>query len=176
MGGMSRLRRLVVSDRWFFISCRLLPRRGILSTSEFACLAEVIHERREKHRFLLSAWVFLPDHWHAIIYPPYPLTISTAVESIKDGATKRINHSRREAGVLFQPRFFDRALRTVREYHEKVEYIHLNPVKAGLASRPEDWPWSSLHDYTGNINDALLTPSGLSVDRVLLPADPHTCI
>ena len=173
---MSRLRRLVVSDRWFFITCRGLPRRRILSESEFACWARVIHERREEHGFLLSAWVFLPDHGHAILYPPYPLTISTAMESIKDGATKRINRFRREVGKLFQPRFFDRALRTVKEYHEKVWYIHLNPVKAGLVSRPEDWPWSSVHDYTGTINQAPITPSGLLVDRVLLPADQHTRI
>ena len=176
IAAMSRLRRLVVSDRWFFVTCRVLPRRGILSLSEFASLAQVIHERREKHHFLLTAGAFLPDHWHAIIYPAYPLTISTVMESIKDGATKRINHARREAGSIFQPRFFDRALRTVREYHRKVEYIHLNPVKAGLVSRPEDWPWSSVHDYTGCINDAPMTPSGLAVDRVSLPADPHTRI
>ena len=69
---------------------------------------------------------------------------------------------------------FDRALRTVCEYNRKVEYIHLNPVKAGLASRPQDWPWSSVHDYTGTINRAPVTPSGLSVNRLLLPADPHT--
>jgi hypothetical protein len=31
--------------------------------------------------------------------------------------------------MLWQPRFFDRVLRTVREYNEKVEYIHLNPVR-----------------------------------------------
>ena len=173
---MSRLRRLVVSDHWFFITCRVLPWRGILTASEFACLGGVIHERREKHGFLLSAWVFLPDHWHAIFYPSYPLTFSRVMESIKVGATKRINRSRGEVGLLFQPRFFDRALRTVREYHEKVEYIHLNAVKAGLAERPEDWPWSSIHDYTGNLTDAPVTLSGLSVDRVLLPADPHTRI
>ena len=171
MGAMSRLRRLVVSDRWLFVTCRILPRRRILSPSEFGCLARAIHERREEHGFLLSAWVFLPDHGHAIIYPPYPLTICTVMESIKGGATKRINRSRREAGVLMEPRFFDRALRTVKEYHEKVWYIHLNPVKAGLVSRPEDWPWSSVHDYTGTINHAPITPSGLAVDRVSLPAD-----
>jgi len=102
---MSRLRRLAVSDHWFFITCRVLPWRGILTASEFACLGSVIHERREKHGFLL-----------------------------------------------------------------------LNPVKAGLANRPEGWPWSSVHDYTGNITDAPATPSGLSVDRVLLPADPRTRI
>ena len=76
---MSRLRRLVLSDHWFFITCRVLPWRGILTASEFACLGEVIHERREQHGFLLSAWVFLPNHWHAIFYPPYPLTISSGV-------------------------------------------------------------------------------------------------
>jgi putative transposase len=170
---MPRLRRLVVSDRWFFITCRVLPGRGILTAPEFTCLGGVIHERREKHGFLLSAWAFLPDHWHAIFYPSYPLTICMVMESIKVGATKRINRSRGKVGLLFQPRFFDRALRAEREYHEKVEYIHLNPVKAGWASRTADWPWSSVHDYTGNVNDRPVTPSGLSVDGLFLPADPR---
>ncbi len=173
---MSRLRRLVLSDRWFFVTCRVLRNRGILTESEFACLALVIDERRKKYGFTLSAWVFLPDHWHAIIYPDGPLTISRVMESIKDGATKRINHARREAGVLFQPRFFDRALRTVKEYQEKVEYIHLNPVRAGLVSRPEFWPWSSIHDYMGMLTEKPITPSGLSVDRFLLPCDQHARI
>ena len=173
---MSRLRRLVVSDRWFFITCRLLPRRRVLSELGFSCLARVIGERREEHGFLLTAWVFLPDHWHAIFHPRSPLTISRVMESIKDSATKRINHSRRESGSLWQPRFFDRAVRTVREYYEKVEYIRRNPVQAGLASHAEDWPWSSVHDYTGNIAQPPATPSGLSIDRMLLPGDQKTRI
>ena len=59
---------------------------------------------------------------------------------------------------------------------ESVEYIHLNPVKAGLVSRPEDWVWSSVHDYTGVVNDPPVTPSGRSADRVLLPTAPPTRI
>ena len=98
---MSRLRRLVVSDRWFFITCRLLPGRRILSDSEFATLAEMIDERRAEHGFLLTAWVFLPDHWHAIFYPRHPLTISKVMEAIKDGATKRLNRRRHDAGMLW---------------------------------------------------------------------------
>lgn len=58
------------------------------------------------------------------------------------GGTKRINAGRGERGVLLQGRFFDRALRTVKEYNEKVAYIHWNPVKAGLVKRSEDWKWS----------------------------------
>ncbi len=52
---MSRLRRLVVSDHWFFITCGVLPGRRILTASEFAWLGKIIRERREKHGFLLSS-------------------------------------------------------------------------------------------------------------------------
>jgi hypothetical protein len=96
------------------------------------------------------------------------------MEAIKDGATKRINRGRGEVGMLGQPRFFDRALRTVREYSEKVEYM--NPVRSGLAGRAEEWPWSSVHDYTGSVERPVATPSGLEIDRVLLPAGEHTRI
>jgi len=40
-------------------------------------------------------------------------------------------------------------------------------------SRREDWDRSSVHDYTGVVNDAPVTPSGVSVNRVLLSADPR---
>jgi putative transposase len=173
---MSRLRRLVLFDRLFFITCRLLPHRRKLEEPEFERLARVVRERREKHRFLLTAWVFLPDHWHAILFPRFPVTISRVMEAIKVGSTLRINAVRKESGLLWQPRFFDRALRTVKEYHEKVEYIHLNPVRAGLVKRAEDWPWSSVHDYTGSLNTMVSANRILAVDRVLLPADERARI
>ena len=173
---MSRLRRLVLSDRFFFVTCRLLPTRRRLVESEFECLARVVRERREEHHFLLTAWVFLPDHWHAIFFPRFPLTISRVMESIKVGSTLRLNAGRKESGLLWQPRYFDRAVRTVKEYYEKVEYIHLNPVRAGLVERAEDWPWSSVRDYSGSLNGAASAHRVLPIDRILLPADERTRI
>jgi tetratricopeptide (TPR) repeat protein len=46
----------VLSDRWFFITCRVLPQRRHLSDSEFATLAQVIVERRAEHGFLLIGY------------------------------------------------------------------------------------------------------------------------
>ena len=171
---MSRLRRLVVSNRFFFTSCRLLPRRGTPSEAEIDLLARVIGERRQKYDFLLPAWVFLAEHWHAIFFPQFPLSISTVLEAIKVGSTHRINAGRRERGLLWQPRFFDRAVRTVKEYYEKVEYIHLNPVRAGLVERAEDWPWSSVRDYTGWLSGTVSAHPILPIDRIPLPADERT--
>ncbi|MBZ5562518.1 MAG: transposase [Acidobacteriia bacterium] len=166
---MSRLRRLVLSDRVFFITCRVHHLRRSLGEPEFACLGEVMRERRKAHGFLFTAWVFLPDHWHAIIFPRFPLTISRVLESLKVSATRLINADRGERGVLFQGRFFDRALRTVKEYDEKVAYIHGNPVKAGLVERPENWKCSSVHDYTGGVEAPSGSGSPIPVDRVLMP-------
>jgi len=143
---------------------------------EFECLARVMRERREKHRFLLTAWVFLPDHWHAILFPRFPVTISTVMESIKVASTHRLNAGRIESGLLWQPCFFDRALRTVKEYYEKVEYIHLNPVRAGLVKRAEDWPWSSVRDYCGSLSAAPDAHRILAIDRILLPSDERARI
>ena len=64
----------------------------------------------------------------------------------------------------------------MREHNEKVEYIHLNPVRAGLVRRAEEWPWSSVHDYAGSVQGPVATPSGLRIDRVVLPADEQTRI
>jgi hypothetical protein len=71
---------------------------------------------------------------------------------------------------------FDRALRTVQEYSEKVEYIHLNPVKAGLVRRPQDWRWSSFNEYSGMSADEQNRRCGLIIDRVRMPSDPRTRI
>ena len=173
---MSRLRRPFLYERFLFVTVKLLPWRTRLDEEDFARLANSLSRMRQKHGFLLTAWVFLPDHWHAIIHPPYPLTISTVFKAVKKSSTTGINVRRREVGGLWQERFFDRALRTVREYHEKVEYIHLNPVRRGLVKRPEDWKWSSMREFAGVSGEEQERHCGLRIDRVPLPLDVHARI
>ena len=71
------------------------------------------------------------------------------IKAVKVSSMVGINHVRGEAGELWQSRFYDHALRTVKEYHETVECVHLNPVRRGLVKRPEDWRWSSFPEYAG---------------------------
>jgi putative transposase len=173
---MSRLRRPFLYDRYIFVTVDLLKLRTRLQERDYQCLARSLAKMREKHGFLLTAWVFLPDHWHAIIYPWYPLTISTVLKAVKVSSMVPINVGRGARGELWQGRFFDRALRTVKEYHETVDYIHLNPVRRGLAKRAEDWKWSSTQEYAGISGEEQERRCGLRVDRVRLPTDEDTQI
>src|SRR5208283_5024227 len=151
MGAMSRLRRLVVSDRWFFITCRILSRRRILSESEFACLARVIHERREERGFLLSAWVFLPDHGHALIWPQSPnLACRGGSRTAPTSCLAREPGGRRVKLCVFG--MTGMTTGRVRDANRRATLCASQPVKVGLVSHPEGWPWSSVHDYAGTIN------------------------
>ena len=53
---------------------------------------------RRKHRVLLTAWVFLPEHGHAIIDPPYPLPISRVSKALKLSSTMAANVRPGESG------------------------------------------------------------------------------
>ncbi len=68
---------------------------------------------------------------------------------------------------IWQARFYEHALRTVREYQGAVTYIHLNPVARGLVAKVEDWPWSSIHSHGGQ------GPARIGIDRVYLPSNPN---
>lgn len=164
---MSRLRRVAVSDRYFFITSNVSRKRSFLCEADFLHLRDSIISVRQSQGFKLGAWVFLPDHWHAIIFPGYPLSISDVLKSIKLLSTRAINYDRHQTGPIWQSRFFDHVLKTVRDYWETVDYIHMNPVRRGLVEKPADWVWSSIHSFQ---------PDGveicLPIDLITLPLDP----
>ncbi|HEY6292841.1 MAG TPA: transposase [Terriglobia bacterium] len=153
------------------MTVNLLRSRGRLAECDFARLAIALARMRQKRRFLLTALVLLPDHWHAIIYPPHPVCISPVLSGAKVSSMTAINRGRHEKGELWQERFFDHALRTVRNYGETVEYIHLNPVRRGLVKRPAEWKWSSFAEYSGLGAAEQEKRCGLTIDRVRLPAN-----
>jgi hypothetical protein len=147
--------RPFLSDRFFFVTARLFEGRRELSDADFRCLALASNRARRMHPYLLTAWVFLPDPaaaGHATCATHYPLTISMAIKPIKMSSMISINRWLGESDRLWQARLFDRGLRTKRGYNEKVEYIHLTAVQAGLVRSAQDWSrlaGSSAGEYSG---------------------------
>jgi putative transposase len=52
-----------------------------------------------------------------------------------------------QAEPFWQKRYYDRNVRSVREFGIKLRYLHRNPVKRGLVREPGDWKWSSFRHY-----------------------------
>lgn len=57
----------------------------------------------------------------------------------------------------------DRNLRTVSDVHEKIGYVHSNPVRAGLVTPAADWPWSNYRAWESGIDEPI------PIDRDTLP-------
>lgn len=98
-------------------------------------------------RFYLGAAVVMPDHVHLllrIIQQPggaWP-TLPGLVHSIKSFSAHAILRARASTGRLWQREYFDKIIRSDGEYHRCVEYILLNPRRAGLGD-----PYPFVHRY-----------------------------
>jgi REP element-mobilizing transposase RayT len=165
---MSRLRRLLISDKIFFITCNVLQSRLPFIDADFVCHADAIRGVRTRRNFLFTGFVFMPDHWHALVAPDHGDTLPNMVDAVKVAGTRRVNARRGLRGPLWQPRYYDEIIGTVKQYHETLDYMHFNPVRRGLVLKPDDWPWSSFRSYGGSGDVPL------EVDRLNLPADRST--
>lgn len=89
----------------------------------------------------------MPDHVHLLITPHKAEDggwhrIQDLLHSIKSFSAKQINTLRGDSGPIWQDEYFDRIVRDDEEFREKWNYMAYNPVKAGLASRPGEYPFT----------------------------------
>lgn len=94
-------------------------------------------------RYRLHEWVVMPNHVHVLITPLYGNSLSSILHSWKSFTAKQANDLIGQEGAFWQEDYFDRAIREERHWARAVEYIRLNPVKAGLVAHADDFRWSS---------------------------------
>ena len=103
---------------------------------------------------ICSGFVVMPDHVHAIVWFPETRQLSLFMKQWKQRSSLRLKKLLR--GVLpqyaratdrrdpfWQPRYYPFNLFSEKRAREKLDYMHLNPVRAGLVQQPCDWPHSS---------------------------------
>ena len=103
----------------------------------------------EHTRYILHAWVIMPNHVHALMTALGGRHLSAILHSWKSFTAKSANRHLGRNGEFWQPDYFDRVMRDEAHFAATVDYIHWNPVKAGLCAKPEDWPWSSFSRTQG---------------------------
>ncbi len=146
---MTRLRRLVGSDKIFFLTTNLQRGLALFTPRERELLCHTMASVRTRRQFQLAGFVVMPDHLHLLVRPVPGDPISVLMQELKYASGRRINVARSSRGMLWQKGFFDRFMRTPKEFYETLDYIHQNAVRKGLAERAQDWRWSSAPAYAG---------------------------
>jgi len=106
----------------------------------------------------------MPEHVHLLVSEPQRETLSIAIQALKLAFVRKLDGSEipRSRNIsetwgtpgscliphrFWQARFYDFNVWTEKKRIEKLRYIHRNPMKRGLVSSPEQWPWSSFRYY-----------------------------
>jgi putative transposase len=116
-----------------FVTTNTYQRQKIFQHDPHAREAiECLYRVQELHPFFLHGFVIMPDHCHLLMYIPAPESISVIMKSFKGGLGYDLGIKN-----LWQPRFL---LRTPKDGIAALDYIHNNPLKAGLVQQPENIP------------------------------------
>lgn len=105
-------------------------------------------------------WCLMPNHVHLMLVPSTEQGLSGVMRRTQARYTRAINSREGRVGHLWQARYGSFVMD---EPHliACARYVELNPVRAGLARRPEDWPWSSARAHLDGAADGLADPAPL---------------
>ena len=112
----------------------------------------------EGKRYNLIAWVVMPNHVHVLIRQFEGQSMAKIIQSWKSFTGRQLKAEFPHVcvnGQFWLREYWDRYIRDENHFRKAVEYIQMNPVKAGLAATPADWPYCA-------VNSPLGTPSSSS--------------
>ena len=106
-------------------------------------LVQIMARYRDRGDYLLHEFVVMPNHIHLLLTPSSTTSLEKAVQLIKGGSSHEIHKQCDRKMEIWQEGFHDWTIRNTNDWQAKVEYIRMNPVRAKLVEKPEQWPYSS---------------------------------
>jgi len=111
------------------------------------------------------AWCLMGNHFHLVVETPEP-NLSEGMRVLNGTYTQYVNRAHGRTGHLFQGRFHSILVDRNPYLLEVIRYVVLNPVRAGLAVSPQDWPWSSYRATVGLDESPEWLDTGFALDAV----------
>jgi putative transposase len=146
----ARIRRWYVANAVYFIVGVTQDRRPLFANEwNITILRETLRRVKEIYPFTMHAYVFLPDHFHILIFVPETTHISKLMQSWQRNFTLNYKtaHNITASLRLWQRGFWDHVIRDADDYERHFHYIHYNPVKHGYVQQVGAYPHSSFHEY-----------------------------
>ncbi len=178
---MNRLVRFDETGMTHFITFSCYRHLALLTNDlDVYIFLEELERTRRTHDLSLLGYVVMPDHIHLVIHAENATPLSIIIGYAKSRSAFRIISRWKSAHIpllstlcvlrdnrpkhaFWQRRCYDHNCRNANTVREKIRYCHMNPVKAGLVSSPQDWRWSSyrwyegLHDNLVQIDESILS-------------------
>ena len=141
---MARLPRYVVPGQPQHIIQRGNNRQAIFAAeADYQFFRDALVEAAEKHGLVIHAYVWMTNHIHLLATPTHENSISKVFQSVGRKYVQYFNFTYRRSGTLWEGRYRSTVVDSELYLLTLMRYIELNPVRAGMAAHPRDYPWSS---------------------------------
>jgi putative transposase len=140
---MARLARVVAVGTPHHVTQRGNARRFILeSDADRLVYLQLLRQSCRLHRLSLLGYCLMSNHVHLVVVPERPDSLAAALKLVHGRYAAYFNASRLSSGHVWQGRFYSCPLDPPHLW-AALRYAELNPVRAGLVTEPEAFPWSS---------------------------------
>ena len=131
-------------SRTYFITANAWAGRSTFQSERSASLLiETLFDYRTKGKYELHEFVVMPNHIHLLFTPAVDLTLERVMQFVKGGYSHRAGQQLGPSLGIWARGYVDHRIRDVQDYESHRDYIHQNPVRRGLASSAEQYPYSS---------------------------------
>jgi len=146
---MARPLRITYPGAFYHVTSRGNERKAVFkSNRDREKFLEYLESATWRYNAVIHVYCLMDNHYHLLVETPLG-NLPEIMRHINGAYTTYFNIKRTRSGHLFQGRY-KAILVDVDEYAKELSrYIHLNPVRAGMRPRPEEYRWSSFRSYIG---------------------------
>ena len=139
---MSRVIRSSLPDGIYHVVSRGVPETQIfLGDADRARFVRLLERVESRHRWICHAYCLMGTHYHLVLASTRH-ALSNGLRELNGAYARGFNQRHGRFGHLFAQRFSSRLIDSEEYLYDACSYVVLNPVKAGICDRVEDWPWS----------------------------------
>ena len=144
---MSRLKNFDYSNWAVYVTTNTFKHKNIfISDDRVKTVYDALEESHDKYKMKINSFVIMPTHCHFIIVS-LNNDLSDIMHDIKGLSAFKMLDDSLIKGTLWQKSFYDHVIRNRDDLIEKLNYIHLNPLRAGLVAEIPEYKYSSYHFY-----------------------------
>lgn len=127
-----------------------------LNDGNYQYLLHLMKEYDQKYGATIIAYCLMPNHYHFLLRQETEEPLSKFMQVLFNSYVQGLNTQQGRTGTLFEGRFKHKCVEKWEYLIVLCRYIHRNPVKAGLASKPEDWAYSNYREWSRLRDGALV--------------------
>jgi REP element-mobilizing transposase RayT len=165
---MARPLRLEFSDALYHVTSRGNERRPIFRTNrDRETFLLFLGQATRRFGWSVTGWVLMTNHFHLVLKTPEP-NLSKGMQWLNSTYANWFNRIHRRCGHLFQGRFKAFLVDEESYFADVLRYVVLNPVRAKMCERPEEYRWSS-YRATAGLEEAPAWLDATAVHRLFGP-------